>query len=210
MLCVYFKISKHCLLLLLICSVSLRLKEPYMKIVCVTVSCLTTSLYNRVFPSIGLQVCLRVATQTDGLTHIEIVRSWRWARTRKREWEWKHTHTHTENEETDFALIMCVRRRRDVCLLLCLMNNHYRSESSLIFQNLALFWSQHDGCVCAECVCVCVLPESRAALTLPPVSSGERKGKLILRRGESVRPRDRTLKSEVQPNIRGLKRVKSV
>ncbi len=53
---------------------------------------------------------------------------------------------------------------------------------------------------------MCVLPESRAALTLPPVSSGERKGKLILRRGESVR----TLKSEVQPNRRRLKRVKSV
>jgi len=65
------------------------------------------------------------------------------------------TYTNTEKEETDFALIMCMRRRRDVCRLRCLMNNHYLFESSLIFQNLALFWAQHDECVCMY-VCVCV------------------------------------------------------
>lgn len=42
---------------------------------------------------------------------------------------------------------------------------------------------------------MCVLPESRAALTLPPVSSGERKGKLIPS-GES----ERDAKFQAPPN----------
>ncbi len=66
-----------------------------------------------------------------------------------------HARTHRKRGDRFRFDNVCAKEKR--CLsLLCLMNNHYRSESSLIFQKLALFWAQHDGCVCVRLTEVCV------------------------------------------------------